>query len=73
MLILLCPKCNELTKKGDYKKWQTTIAICLFPFGLIALLAGRTSTICQNCNHTWEDKSSNHQHSTKRMKEEIHI
>jgi len=73
MLILLCPKCNELTKKGNYKKWQTTVAICFFPIGLIALLAGRTATTCQNCNYTWDVENTNHQHQTKRIESEIQL
>ena len=50
---LSCPKCGELTKKGGYKTWQIIVAVCLFPLGLLALLADRNPTTCQKCGHTW--------------------
>ena len=50
---LSCPKCGELTKRGGYKAWQIIVAVCLFPIGLLALLADRNPTTCQKCGHTW--------------------
>lgn len=49
-----CPSCNKLTKQGGFRGWQILVAICLFPIGLIALLAEKEPTKCQYCKHTWQ-------------------
>ncbi len=54
MATLSCPKCNALTQKGSFKGWQIVVSVCLFPVGLLALLADRNPTICQKCGHTWQ-------------------
>lgn len=54
MANLSCPKCGQLTKRAGFKTWQILVAICFFPMGLLALLAGRKPTQCSSCGHTWE-------------------
>lgn len=49
-----CPKCNILVQKAGYPTWVIIVAICFFPLGLLALLAGRQPTRCGNCGFTWE-------------------
>lgn len=51
---LSCPKCGEMATRGGLKGWQILIAICLFPIGLLALLADRNPTQCPKCQHTWQ-------------------
>jgi hypothetical protein len=53
MAQISCPKCSTSTKKGGFKSWQIIVAICLFPLGLLALLAGKEPSICMKCGHTW--------------------
>ncbi len=54
MANISCPKCGKLTRRGGYKAWQIIVAICFFPLGLLALLADRNLTTCQNCGHIWQ-------------------
>jgi len=49
-----CPKCNELTHKGEYKAWQIIVAVCFFPIGLIALDADRKISTCKKCGYKWQ-------------------
>lgn len=49
-----CPKCNTLTPLGGYPTWAIVVAICFFPVGLLALLAGRNPTVCSNCGMSWQ-------------------
>ena len=48
MAAISCPKCNTLTVQAGYPAWVIIVAICLFPLGLLALLAGRKPTTCGN-------------------------
>lgn len=54
MAILSCPECKKMTEKGKYQTWQIIVAICLFPIGLLALLAEKKPTVCRSCGHTWQ-------------------
>jgi hypothetical protein len=54
MAQVTCPKCNTLAYQGGYPTWAIVVAICFFPIGLLALLAGRTPTVCPNCRYTWQ-------------------
>jgi len=49
-----CPKCNTLTRQGAFPSWAIIVSICFFPVGLLALLAGRTPTVCGNCGNSWQ-------------------
>jgi hypothetical protein len=51
---LTCPKCNNLAPQGSYPTWAIIVAICFFPIGLLALLAGRNPTRCPNCGFSWQ-------------------
>lgn len=53
MAVVSCPQCNSTTERGGYQTWQIIVAICFFPIGLLALLAGRKPSKCNSCNHTW--------------------
>lgn len=54
MALVSCPKCSKTTQQGGFPGWALVVAICAFPLGLLALLAGRKPTICQSCNHTFQ-------------------
>ncbi|MEJ2009607.1 MAG: hypothetical protein P8Z30_15870 [Acidobacteriota bacterium] len=54
MAAVSCPKCNALTQRAGFPVWVIIVCICLFPAGLLALLAGRKPTTCQNCRFTWQ-------------------
>ena len=47
--MLSCPKCNALNPKPGFPVWAIIVAILFFPFGLLALLAGRKPAVCHNC------------------------
>ncbi len=49
-----CPKCGSLTSQGGFPAWVIIVAICFFPVGLLALLAGRKPTQCGNCGTIWQ-------------------
>jgi DNA-directed RNA polymerase subunit RPC12/RpoP len=49
-----CPKCGTLTSQGSWPVWVIVVAICFFPIGLLALLAGRNPAHCPNCGFTWK-------------------
>jgi len=51
---LSCPKCGGLAERGGYPAWVILVAICLFPVGLLALLAGRKPTVCPKCQNAWQ-------------------
>ncbi len=51
---LSCPKCGTLALRGGYPFWVILVAICLFPVGLLALLAGRKPTVCPKCGYAWQ-------------------
>lgn len=54
MAQVTCPKCGTLASQGSYPVWAIVVAICAFPIGLLALLAGRSPTRCPNCGYTWQ-------------------
>lgn len=54
MAQVTCPKCNTLTPQGGFPAWAIIVSICLFPVGLLALLAGRSPTSCPNCGNSWQ-------------------
>lgn len=54
MAQLNCPKCDALATRGGIPTWQIIVAICFFPIGLLALLAGRKPTVCPSCGHSWQ-------------------
>jgi len=54
MALVSCPKCSTQAQQGGFPAWQILVAICFFPLGLLALLAGRKPTVCHNCGFTWQ-------------------
>jgi hypothetical protein len=54
MAMVSCPKCSKQTAQSFFPVWVIVVAICLFPFGLLALLAGRKPTTCEECGNTWQ-------------------
>jgi len=54
MAQITCPKCGTLAPQGGFPVWQIVVAICFFPVGLLAFLAGRKPTECPNCKFTWQ-------------------
>jgi hypothetical protein len=54
MAQVTCPKCNKPTAQGGIPIWQILVAICFFPIGLLALLAGRDPATCSSCGHTFK-------------------
>lgn len=54
MAAISCPKCSAIQERAGYPAWVIIVAICFFPFGLLALLAGRKPTFCAKCGHTWQ-------------------
>ncbi len=54
MATLSCPRCQTLVVRSGYPTWVIIVAICFFPLGLLALLAGRKPTRCGNCGFVWE-------------------
>lgn len=51
---LTCPKCGAGASRGGIPIWQIVVAICFFPIGLLALLAGRNPTVCPKCGNSWQ-------------------
>jgi hypothetical protein len=49
-----CPECHTMTQQGGFPTWTIVVSICLFPVGLLALLAGREPTVCPKCKFTWQ-------------------
>ena len=54
MALVSCPKCSKGTTQGGFPAWQIIVAICFFPLGLLALLAGRNPTTCMHCHHMFQ-------------------
>lgn len=52
--MVTCPKCNNVVSRAGYPVWVIIVAICFFPLGLLALLAGRQPTRCPHCGFTWQ-------------------
>jgi hypothetical protein len=49
-----CPRCGAVAKSGQYRAWQFLVAVCFFPLGMLALLAGHAPTTCKSCGTTWQ-------------------
>jgi hypothetical protein len=54
MSLVTCPKCNSQVNRSGYPVWVIIVAICFFPLGLLALLAGREPSRCQQCGNVWQ-------------------
>jgi len=54
MGLVFCPQCNTVTHAARYPVWVILVAICLFPAGMLAFLAGRMPTTCPKCGLTWK-------------------
>ena len=54
MASITCTKCGSLTDRAGFPTWAIIVSICLFPIGLLALLAGRKPTTCGKCGMTWQ-------------------
>jgi hypothetical protein len=52
--MISCPKCSKPTAQGGFAAWQIIVAICFFPLGLLALLAGRKPTTCNMCGFIFQ-------------------
>jgi hypothetical protein len=52
--VVSCPKCGAPTSQGGFPAWTIVVAICFFPLGLLALLAGRKPTRCGGCGNIWQ-------------------
>lgn len=48
-----CLKCGIPAERGSYSFWVVLCSILLFPFGMLAMLAGRKLTSCPKCGFTW--------------------
>ena len=53
MADISCPKCESLGKTGGFHTWQILVSICLFPLGLLSLLAEKEPNKCHACGHAW--------------------
>jgi hypothetical protein len=53
MAVVSCPKCNKIVISAGFPTWAIIVSICFFPFGLLALLAGREPTRCPFCGMIW--------------------
>ena len=51
---IACPRCGTVTMASGYPVWVIIVAICFFPLGLLALLAGRKPTQCPKCGNLWQ-------------------
>ncbi len=49
-----CPKCGTIVERAGYPVWVIIVAICFFPIGLLALLAGRKPTQCGKCGTAFQ-------------------
>jgi hypothetical protein len=54
MALISCPKCSKSTAQSGFAAWQIIVAICFFPLGMLALLAGRKPTICSSCGNIFQ-------------------
>jgi BRI3-like protein len=54
MSLVTCPKCNAPVNRSGYPVWVIIVAICFFPLGLLALLAGREPSRCHQCGNVWQ-------------------
>jgi len=49
MASVSCPNCGTLTARQGFPVWVIIVSICLFPIGLLSLLAGRKLSTCPKC------------------------
>ena len=54
MGMVVCPQCHLPTKNAGYPLWVIIVAVCLFPVGMLACLAGRKPTTCKHCGLQWK-------------------
>jgi len=54
MATLSCPKCATQVSRAGFPAWAIVVAICFFPLGLLALLAGRKPTVCHSCGTSFQ-------------------
>ena len=54
MAQVTCPKCSKVTQQAGFATWQIVVSICLFPLGLLSLLAGRQPTTCSSCGNVFQ-------------------
>lgn len=54
MTVVTCPRCNAAAVRGGFPVWTIVVSIVLFPFGLLALLAGRKPSVCSQCGFVWQ-------------------
>jgi hypothetical protein len=54
MAVITCPKCSKSTTQGGFAAWQIIVAICFFPLGMLALLAGRSPSTCNHCGNVFQ-------------------
>lgn len=52
--MISCPRCGTLNRSPGFPAWVIIVCICLFPVGLLALLAGRKPVTCAHCGFTWQ-------------------
>ena len=53
-MIVTCPRCSAPANRGGFPVWTIVVSIIFFPFGLLALLAGRKPTVCPHCGFIWQ-------------------
>ncbi len=53
-MIVTCPRCSAPANLGGFPVWTIVVSIIFFPFGLLALLAGRKPTVCPHCGFIWQ-------------------
>lgn len=49
-----CPKCHLPTKQAGFSPWIWLVAVCFFPMGLLAFVAGRDPTECRHCHNVFK-------------------
>ena len=54
MSFVTCPRCGAAAGRAGFPAWVVMVAICLFPVGLLALLAGRSPSMCAKCGTAWQ-------------------
>ena len=54
MAMISCPKCSALVVRAGFPAWAILVAICFFPLGLLALLAGRKPSQCARCGTAFQ-------------------
>ena len=52
--MISCPRCGSHARQAGVPAWVIVVAVCFFPVGLLALLAGRKPTICGACGNIWQ-------------------